>query len=90
MFPNEFDGVYFFGNYETNYIKFLDLHSTGTTVEGVYDFKPSPEIPGNTNNIVFLEEGIDCALYYINYRLLPLGTLPTYSCCSASHSGLSR
>jgi glucose/arabinose dehydrogenase len=67
MFPPEFDGVYFFGNYETNYIKFLDLDATGTSVEGVYDFKPSNEIPGAPSNVVFLEEGIDGALYYINY-----------------------
>ncbi len=67
MFPDEFDGVYFFGNYETNYIKFLDLDATGTIVEGVYDFKPSDAITGNVSNVVFLEEGIDGALYYINY-----------------------
>jgi hypothetical protein len=67
MFPDEFDGVYFFGNYETNYIKFLDLDASGTIVEGVYDFKPSGSLPGNPNNVVFLEEGVDGALYYINY-----------------------
>ncbi len=67
LFPAEFDGVYFFGNYEDNYIKFLDLNATGDAVEGIYDFKPSGSIPGNTTNVVFLEEGIDGALYYINY-----------------------
>ncbi len=67
MFPEEFDGVYFFGNYESNYIKFLDLNETGDVVEGVYDFKPSGGISGSTTNVVFLEQGIDGALYYINY-----------------------
>ena len=67
MFPEEFDGVYFFGNYESSYIKFLDLNGTGDAVEGVYDFKPSGGIPGATTNVIFLEEGIDGALYYINY-----------------------
>ena len=67
MFPEEFKGVYFFGNFEDGYIKFLDLNATGDRVEGVYDFKPSSDIPGNASNVVFLEEGIDGALYYINY-----------------------
>ncbi len=67
MFPSEFDGVYFFGNYEDGYIRFLDLDATGKVVEGVYDFKPSGNIPGATTNIVFLEEGKDGALYYVNY-----------------------
>ncbi|EDX84733.1 PKD domain protein [Synechococcus sp. PCC 7335] len=68
MFPEEFDGVYFFGNFKDNYIKFLDLNATGDQVEDIYDFKPSEGIPGETPNIVFLEEGIDGALYYINYE----------------------
>ncbi|MDB9527400.1 PQQ-dependent sugar dehydrogenase [Oscillatoria sp. CS-180] len=67
MFPAEFDGVYFFGNYEENYIRFLDLNETGDVVDGVYDFKPSDDIGGGVTNVVFLEEGIDGALYYINY-----------------------
>ena len=68
MFPEEFDGVYFFGNFQDNYIKVLDLNATGDEVEGIYDFKPSGDIPGKVLNIVFLEEGIDGALYYINYE----------------------
>ncbi|MEM8504204.1 MAG: PQQ-dependent sugar dehydrogenase [Cyanobacteria bacterium P01_D01_bin.1] len=67
LFPSEFNGVYFFGNYEDSYIRFLDLNETGDTVKGLYDFKPSGDIPGNTTNVVFLEEGNDGALYYINY-----------------------
>ncbi|MDT0608622.1 PQQ-dependent sugar dehydrogenase, partial [Croceitalea rosinachiae] len=70
MFPNEFDGVYFYGNYETNYIRYLVLDATGTMVQGDFEFKPSAEIPGNAGNIIFLEEGIDGALYYINYTAL--------------------
>jgi hypothetical protein len=67
QFPTEFNGVYFYGNYENNYIRFLDLDETGTVVEGDYLFKPSDEIPGSTSNVVFLAEGTDGALYYINY-----------------------
>ena len=69
MFPEEFDGVYFFGNFEDGYIKFLDLNDTGDEVIGnAYDFKPSGSLSGNASNVVFLEEGIDGALYYINYE----------------------
>ncbi len=67
MFPEEFDGVYFFGNFERNYIKFLKLNETGDTVEQVYDFKPTPDIKRKPKNVVFLGEGKDGALYYINY-----------------------
>ncbi|MEO1205509.1 MAG: Ig-like domain-containing protein [Pseudomonadota bacterium] len=74
QFPEEFQGVYFFGNYESNYIQFLDLDSTGSFLEttgteenGAYAFKPSAEIPEDVSNVVFLEQGTDGALYYINY-----------------------
>ncbi|MBE9062475.1 PQQ-dependent sugar dehydrogenase [cf. Phormidesmis sp. LEGE 11477] len=67
MFPEEFKGVYFYGNFEDSYIKFLDLNATGDRVEGEYDFKPSGDISGAVPNVVFLGEGIDGALYYINY-----------------------
>ncbi|MEL7547285.1 MAG: PQQ-dependent sugar dehydrogenase, partial [Pseudomonadota bacterium] len=66
-FPSEFKGVYFFGNYEENYIQFLDLDAAGTTVLGAYDFIGGTEIQGSASNIVFLAEGPDGALYYINY-----------------------
>lgn len=69
MFPDEFDGVYFYANYRRNHIKFLDLNDTGDVVEGVYDFKPSGGgIPGSAPNVVFLEQGVDGALYYVNYE----------------------
>ena len=66
MFPDEFDGVYFYGNYEDNYIKFLDLNSTGDRVQGdPYSFTPTD---GEATRVVFLEEGNDGALYYITLR----------------------
>ncbi|WP_068115428.1 Ig-like domain-containing protein [Tropicimonas marinistellae] len=65
MFPNAFDGVYFFGNYEENYIRFLELDETGREVEAVHEF--SSEISADAAFIVFLGEGPDGALYYINY-----------------------
>ena len=67
MFPNDFDGVYFYGNYEDSYIRYLVLDETGTVVQGDFAFKPSDEISGDTTNVVFLAEGTDGALYYINF-----------------------
>ncbi len=74
QFPDEFYGVYFFGNYEDGYIRFLDLNLDGSAIDpaspnrsGVYNFKPSGSIAGAASNIVFLEEGPDGSLYYINY-----------------------
>ena len=39
QFPDVFDGVYFFGNYEDNYIQFLELDATGTFVRGRLGFQ---------------------------------------------------
>ncbi len=67
MFPEEWDGVYFYGDYTRDFIKFLVLDDTGRVVEGEYDFKPTSDLPGNTPNLVFIDEGVDGALYYINF-----------------------
>ena len=41
MFPAEWDGVYFYGDYTRDYIRYLVLDETGTQVLGDFAFKPS-------------------------------------------------
>lgn len=65
MFPNEWDGVYFYGDYTNDFIRYLLLDETGTQVLGDFAFKPSTELPGSTNEIVSLSVGNDGALYYL-------------------------
>lgn len=64
MFPEEWGGVYFYGDYTNDFIKYLVLDDTGTQVLGDFDFKPSAQLPGTTNEIVALTVGEDGALYY--------------------------
>lgn len=65
MFPDEWNGVYFYGDYTNDFIRYLLLDETGTEVLGNFAFKPSTEIPGNTNEIVSIAVGNDGALYYV-------------------------
>ncbi|WP_340110481.1 Ig-like domain-containing protein, partial [Pikeienuella sp. HZG-20] len=64
MFPTEWDGVYFYGDYTRDYIRYLVLDETGTEILGDHAFKPSPELPGTTNEVVSIAVGEDGALYY--------------------------
>ncbi len=64
LFPNEWNGVYFYGDYTRDNIRYLLLDETGTQVLGDFDFKPSVQIPGTTNEVVSIAVGNDGALYY--------------------------
>ena len=64
MFPSEWDGVYFYGDYTRDYIRYLRLDSSGTQVLGDFAFKPSPELLGNVGEVVSITPGRDGALYY--------------------------
>ena len=64
MFPAEWDGVYFYGDYTRDYIRYLVLDQTGTQVLGDFAFKPSTQLPGTTNEVVSITVGNDGALYY--------------------------
>lgn len=64
MFPDEWQGVYFYGDYTNDFIRYLVLDATGTQVLGDYAFRPSAQIPGTTNEVVAIEVGPDGALYY--------------------------
>ena len=65
MFPTEWDGVYFYGDYTNDFIRYLLLDETGTQVLGDFAFKPSSAIPGTTNEVVSIAVGNDGALYYV-------------------------
>ena len=64
MFPAEWDGVYFYGDYTRDYLRYLVLDETGTQVLGDFAFKPSTQLPGTTNEVVSIAVGDDGALYY--------------------------
>ena len=67
MFPAEWQGVYFYGDYTRDFIRYLTLDSTGSAVTGDYAFKPSGALPGNTNAVTYIGVGSDGALYYSLY-----------------------
>lgn len=63
QFPAEWDGVYFFGDFTRDEIRYLRFDEAGN-VTGDYDFKPTLEIPFEADQIVSITVGPDGALYY--------------------------
>ena len=66
QFPSSMRGNYFFGDYARHWIKRMTFDASGN-VSGVFNFEP---ISGNPNesagDIVYLTEGPDGALYYVD------------------------
>ena len=66
QFPSSMRGNYFFGDYARHWIKRMTFDANGN-VSGVFNFEP---ISGNPNesagDIVYLTEGPDGALYYVD------------------------
>ena len=66
QFPSSMQGNYFFADYARHWIKRLTFDANGN-VSGVFNFEP---ISGNPNesagDVVFLTEGPDGALYYVD------------------------
>jgi glucose/arabinose dehydrogenase len=60
MFPHEYQGDLFFGDYASGFIKHADLDSTGG-ITGVQDFDDQ------AGSVVDLKVGPDGSLYYITY-----------------------
>ena len=59
-------GSYFFGDYAQNWIKRLTFDANGN-VSGVVNFEPADGTPdGPTGDVVYLTEGPDGALYYLD------------------------
>ena len=65
-FPSGYDGSYFFADYTQNWIRRLTLDANGN-VTGVFNFEPiDGSVDGPYGDIVYLIQGPDGALYYID------------------------
>jgi glucose/arabinose dehydrogenase len=65
-FPSSYQGSYFFADYTQNWIRRLTLDANGK-VTGVYNFEPPDgSVDGPYGDIVYLTEGPDGALYYVD------------------------
>jgi glucose/arabinose dehydrogenase/PKD repeat protein len=65
-FPSSYRGAYFFADYAQNWIKGLHLDANGA-VTGTFNFEPSNgAADGPYGDIVYLDEGPDGALYYVD------------------------
>jgi glucose/arabinose dehydrogenase len=66
QFPVQYYGNYFFADYTQNWIKRLTLDASGT-VTGAFGFEPPDGAPdGPYGDIVYLCQGPDGALYYVD------------------------
>jgi glucose/arabinose dehydrogenase/PKD repeat protein len=66
QFPSQYRGSYFFADYAQNWIKRLTFDANGN-VTGVFNFEPPDGTPdGPYGDIVYLCEGPDGALYYVD------------------------
>jgi glucose/arabinose dehydrogenase len=66
QFPSSYTGSFFFADYAQNWIKRLTLDAAGK-VTGVYNFEPiDGSADGPTGDVVYLTEGPDGALYYVD------------------------
>ncbi|QEL25118.1 PKD domain-containing protein [Bosea sp. F3-2] len=66
QFPSSYQGSYFFADYTQNWIRRLTFDGNGN-VNGVFNFEPANgALDGPYGDIVYLTEGPDGALYYID------------------------
>ncbi len=66
QFPSSYQGNYFFADYAQNTIKRLTFDANGN-VNGVFNVDPADGTPdGPTGDVVYLTQGPDGALYYID------------------------
>ena len=66
QFPSEYVGSYFFADYTQNWIRRLTFDANGN-VGGVFNFEPiDGSVDGPYGDIVYLTEGPDGALYYVD------------------------
>ena len=65
-FPAAYEGSYFFADYTQNWIRRLTLDANGN-LTGVYNFEPlDGSVDGPYGDIVYLVQGPDGALYYLD------------------------
>ncbi len=73
QFPSAYQGDYFFADYTQNWIRRLDLDASGNVV-GVANFEPANgSVDGPYGDIVYLTEGPDGALYYVDLGYSDIG-----------------
>ena len=66
QFPSIYQGAYFYADYAQNWIRGLNLDANGA-VTGTFNFEPSDgTVDGPYGDIVYLDEGPDGALYYVD------------------------
>ena len=66
QFPASYQGSYFFADYTQNWIRRLTFDANGN-VTGVFNFEPvDGSVDGPYGDIVYLAEGPDGALYYLD------------------------
>jgi glucose/arabinose dehydrogenase len=66
QFPASYQGSYFFADYTQNWIRRLTFDANGN-VNGVFNFEPADgSVDGPYGDIVYLTEGPEGALYYID------------------------
>ncbi|MFL6180501.1 MAG: PQQ-dependent sugar dehydrogenase, partial [Actinomycetes bacterium] len=72
-FPSGYQGSYFFADYTQNWIKRLTFDASGN-VSGVFNFEPiDGSVDGPYGDIVYLAEGPDGALYYVDLGYSDIG-----------------
>jgi glucose/arabinose dehydrogenase len=73
QFPSSYQGSYFFADYTQNWIHRLTFDATGN-VSGVFNFEPADgSVDGPYGDIVYLTEGPDGALYYVDLGFADIG-----------------
>ena len=73
QFPSAYQGSYFFADYTQNWIRRLTLDAAGN-LTGVYNFEPADgSVDGPYGDIVYLTEGPDGALYYVDLGYSDIG-----------------
>lgn len=73
QYPSNYQGNYFFADYAQNWIRRLTFDQNGI-VNGVFNFEPADgTIDGPYGDIVFLTEGPDGAIYYVDLGYSDVG-----------------
>ena len=73
QFPSSYDGAYFYADYTQNWIRGLRLGANGNVTD-TFNFEPSDgSVDGPYGDIVYLAEGPDGALYYLDLGYSDVG-----------------